>query len=76
MFQKLKAFKLLVSIGVIGHWLACTWFYVGTMENSGWVVDYAHNKYPGEANGTANVQVVPMAERCGPHKSAWASLFG
>jgi hypothetical protein len=48
LFQKLKAFKMMIYIVLFGHWLACVWFWVGTAGGDGtegWVVQWADGKY-------------------------------
>jgi hypothetical protein len=59
LYQRVKALKLLMIIGLVGHWLACVWFYVGTEEGEGWVVEYATEKY----GANTDVESVGFAER-------------
>ena len=57
LFQRIKAFNLILVIATVAHWLACVWFFVGTVEGDdglpkGWVVDFVKSRYSG-FNGTA-----------------------
>lgn len=45
-----KTFNLIIVIGVVAHWVACVWNFVGTVEGEdgnpyGWVVDAVASRY-------------------------------
>ena len=64
-FQKIQRYALFIGIGLVSHWLACIWNFIGTYQDEngqqqGWVIDYIAGRYPPENGTTASLEDAPL----------------
>ena len=62
--RKLQAFKLLIIIVGVAHWLACVWFFVGTLDSNGWIVRWVaqRDEYTGVTGEPLTPEDAPLGD--------------
>ena len=55
LFQRLRALRMFILIFYVAHWLACIWYYIGTLDcnqqhggleaSCGWVIDGLSSRF-------------------------------